>query len=834
MRRSIEGDSIPTDPEIERTFHRRLREAVATQQKDQKEQVSMENQQLNPAPLANAEVEDEGNRLLGDFMAPFVVQSQSSIVYPPFGQPNFQLKTNVIHLFQNGHQFHGMATENPHTHISRFLDMCQHFRYQGISEDAIKLRLFPHTLRDKALEWLDSLSIASITTWDELAHRFCTKFFSPAKVAQMRHAISVFTQNDSESFDEVWNRFKNMLRKCPQHGFDKKTQIRFFYTGLLPSFRSMVDSSSNGSLTTRTIDGAWELFERMADTSAMWSSERVVQKKSVGIYEVDTYSALSAKIDSLFHKVESISHSANAAQARKSNCEECGAEHSTKECPILSQGVEQADYAQWGQRQQNNPNSDTYNPGWRNHQNFSWRGDQNKFHNQNQPQGQFQQEKKIQLEEILAKFMEKTDKYMEKTEIALQNQGAAIKNLETQVGQIALAINGRAPGTLPSNTEVNPREQCQAITTRSGIQLPETTVKRPSANKDTLSSSEKEKAEQTKETSPREGSDTSQNKAPAPVNPYDPPIPFPQRLKKYQWEQQYKKFLEVFTKLHINVPFVEALFKMPSYAKFLKDILSKKRKLEEHETVMLTEECSALIQKKLPPKLKDPGSFTIPCIIGGCYFDKALCDLGASINLMPLSVFRKLGLGDAKATTVTLQLADRSLVHPRGIIEDVLIKVDKFIFPADFLILDMEEDKNVPLILGRPFLATSRALIDVQKGQLNLRLGEEQITFNVFKNVDFHTEPEKCLQMSIVENVVKDKTSSQDHSNTVDDYNVHAQPTQNYEKNEAYFVEFKGNNEGKSDKVDRGKVKVWRKAAVRKKSSLEELLSHHRNQTNTV
>lgn len=206
-----------------------------------------------------------------------------------------------------------MTTVNPHTHISWFLDMCRHFRYQGISDDAIKLRLFPHTLRDKALEWLDSLPVASINTWDELAHRFCTKFFSLAKVAQLRHDISIFAQNEFESFDKVWNRFKNMLRKCPRHGFDKKTQNPLFYTGLLSSFKSMVDTSSNDSLTTRIVDGAWKLFERMASTLAMWSLERAVQKKSLGVYEVDTSSALSTKINLLFYKVESISHSANAA-----------------------------------------------------------------------------------------------------------------------------------------------------------------------------------------------------------------------------------------------------------------------------------------------------------------------------------------------------------------------------------------------------------------------------------------------------------------------------------------------------------------------------------------
>ena len=164
---------------------------------------------------------------------------------------------------------------------------------------------------------------------------------------------------------------------------------------------------------------------------------------------------------------------------------------------------------------------------------------------------------------------------------------------------------------------------------------------------------------------------------------------------------------------------------MPSYAKFLKEILANKRKLEDYETVKLNEECSAILQNKLPPKLKDPGSFTIPCAIGDTYCGKALCDLGASINLMPMSVFRKLGIGEARPTTVTLQLADRSFAHPEGKIEDVLVRVDKFIFPTGFIVLDYEADKEVPIILGRPFLTTGRTLIDVQKGELTMRVDDE-------------------------------------------------------------------------------------------------------------
>ncbi|XP_075524514.1 uncharacterized protein LOC142556906 [Primulina tabacum] len=160
---------------------------------------------------------------------------------------------------------------------------------------------------------------------------------------------------------------------------------------------------------------------------------------------------------------------------------------------------------------------------------------------------------------------------------------------------------------------------------------------------------------------------------------------------------------------------------MPSYSKFLKDILANKRKLEDHMMVNFTENCSALEQNNIPPKLKDLGSFSIPCVIGDIVFHKALCDLGASINLMPLSVFRKLGSGEPKPTRMSLKLADRYVKYPRGVIEDVLVNVDKLIFPADFVVLDMEEDVDMPLILGRPFLATGKALIDVQQGKLRLR-----------------------------------------------------------------------------------------------------------------
>ena len=413
--------------------------------------------------------------------------------------------------------------------------------------------------------------------------------------------------------------------------------------------------------------------------------------------------------------------------------------------------------------------------GWRNNQNqnsqnnqgYGWRNNQNNMQSNRTSETPF--EKKLDLEQALAQmltshsaFMNETKANMQQQATQLNNQAAQLRSLEAQMGQMANLLTERQPGSLPSNSEVNPiregNEHVKAVTLRSGKDLE--TKEKPSVTEEVEAEKviqPSQRDDTNKEQLKEKQSEENTTEANASM-----PVPYPQRLKRHKLNKQFTKFMDVFKKLHINIPFADALEQMPSYVKFMKDILSQKRRLADFETVNLTEECRAILQRKLPQKLKDPGSFTIPCTIGNAIFERALCDLGASINLMPLSIFKRLGLGEARPTTVTLQLADRSLKHPRGIIEDVLVKVDKFIFPADFIVLDMEEDKEIPIILGRPFLATGRAMIDVQRGELKLRVQEEEVKFNVFEAVRHPAESDTCFMAEMVEAIVSSQSGLTD------------------------------------------------------------------------
>ena len=607
--------------------------------------------------------------------------------------------------------------------------------------------------------------------------KFLTKFFPPSKIAQLVQEINTFGQLEGENLAKAWDRFHELLRKCPHHRLTRWMQVHTFYNGLRNATRTMIDASAGGALMKKTTDQAYEILEDAATNTNQWPREKATPVKAVSGTDNEVLNNLINHVGQLTKRLNRQQGTTNSIQTNPWElCECCGGQHNSTECQSGNPTVKQAQYVsrfnqnqsqQQGQYGGNNYQNQSQGQGWRNIQNqhnqnnqgYGWRNNQN-----NMPSNRASEpplEKNVDLEQALAQMLTSHSAFMNETKANIQqqatqlnNQAAQLRNLEVQMGQMANLLTERQPSSLPSNSEVNPRrdgnEHVKAVMLRSGKEL-ETKGQSPvieevetdkvtqpslndNANKKQLN--EKQSAENSTEVKTNLS------------------VPYPQRLKKHKLDKKFTKFMDVFKKLHINIPFANALEQMPSYVKFMKDILSQKRRLADFETVNLTEECSAILQRKLPQKLKDPGSFTIPCTIGNAIFERALCDLGASINLMPLSIFRRLGLGEAHPTTVTLQLADRSLKHPRGVIEDVLVKVDKFIFPAYFIVLDMEEDREIPIILGRPFLATGREMIDVQRGELKLRVQEDEVNFNVFEVVRHPAESDTCFMAEIVEAIV--------------------------------------------------------------------------------
>ncbi|XP_062026440.1 uncharacterized protein LOC133742774 [Rosa rugosa] len=242
-------------------------------------------------------------------------------------------------------------------------------------------------------------------------------------------------------------------------------------------------------------------------------------------------------------------------------------------------------------------------------------------------------------------------------------------------------------------------------------------------------------------------------------------LPYPQvkraQDQKKRKETQKQEFIELFKSVNINIPLLNAIKQVPAYAKCLKDMCTNKRKFVENEDIYLSEQVSAVLQRRLTPKLSDPGSFTIPCTIGSRNFDHALLDLGASINLMPYDLYKTLSLEPIKPLKIKLKMADRRIKYPRGVVEDVLVKVDELYVPTDFVVLDMDspscddDDDELPIIFGRAFMATVGVKIDVQKGLLTMTVFDTTIGFRIFdamRSPLYHLD--ECFRIDVMDDIV--------------------------------------------------------------------------------
>ncbi|CAM8914213.1 unnamed protein product [Rhodiola kirilowii] len=236
---------------------------------------------------------------------------------------------------------------------------------------------------------------------------------------------------------------------------------------------------------------------------------------------------------------------------------------------------------------------------------------------------------------------------------------------------------------------------------------------------------------------------------PALMRKYVPMVPFPQRLNKSKLDAHFQRFVEMLKKLYVTLPFHEVITQNPTYAKFLKDIVSNRRVIEESSMVALNAECSAIVQSRMPRKMQDQGSFSIPISLGKIEIDRALCDLGASISLIPYSLYEKIDMGELHPTTISLKLADRCSRVPNGVLRDVPIKVGKFFIPVDFYVLDMDSEQETPVILGRPFLNTVEAVIKCGEGSIELKIGDEKLKFFLKNAMKAPTSSFECNMLDI-------------------------------------------------------------------------------------
>ncbi|KAK2359227.1 hypothetical protein QL285_084620 [Trifolium repens] len=728
----------------------------------------------------------------------------ANLGFQPANPVSFDIKNSVIQALKED-QYSGADSQCPNLHLNHFYDACDYTDPPGISESSKRLRLFKFSLTGRAKDWLDTVPPNTIHTWRELQKKFLDRFFPIHKFLEKRSEICNFTQGETESLYDAWERFKLCLKKCPDHGIDELSQMQHFTNGLNAQTRMLLDASAGGSLQRKYVTEAKDIIDDMAQNEYKAFYDRNSKKKG-GLLELDTQTALLASTKLMNTQMSTLlkhltsTPSTQVNQVQGLRCDFCHQAHENGEC--MPKGSEEAKYMANFRR--SNPS----NQGW--------------GENQNQSPNIPQQGRASPLEDTLTQFIKMTQSNFEtmriNQETSNENHKASIKNLEVQIGQLSKQMTSSSSGGFVGNTCENPRnESCNAIGLRSRV-VPTPPVREPKVKRKVEGEVEKEvsieeKFEKNEKGKEKEGEvenekkselevevenecdeenegevgnerkalrkeienrrrqkkkDAMNDSGPKEVSPYAK-LPYPRAPKKEKsQENTFRKFMEMFNSLQVNIPFAEMLEQMPLYAKFMKELLTKKRRPKEDEPVLMNEECSAIIQSKLPQKKKDPGSFTIPISIGNLHVGRALCDLGASINLMPLSLMKRIPGAVAKPTKMQLTLVDRSITHPYVILQDVLVRCAEFVFPADFVILDMEECVNTPVLLGRPFLATGRVLIDVEMGDLMLRLNDESVNFKVFEGMEpYEKKKPKCFQVEASEKVVKDSSKDEAFMPTV-------------------------------------------------------------------
>ncbi|GJZ17706.1 reverse transcriptase domain-containing protein, partial [Tanacetum coccineum] len=532
--------------------------------------------------------------------------------------------------------FRSIRPEALENELQQAAEACTVLAYILMVDNLIRAYAFPFSIDGPARIWLDKEPPRSILTWDVLVSKFINHFFPPSKTTNLRNEISNFQQRFDESFYEAWDRFKDLLRACPHHGFTELHQLGTFYNGLNPSDQESLNFVASGNLLERSAQDVLKIIENKSKVHNSRNKPIVSQVKTSNVDSSEIANVVTSAMTAMF-KQHQVTPAPASVKAVEESCVTCGGAHSYRQCPSTDgstflgyldniQGYVSAAAVNYNQG----------NTGYR-PQGYN----QNRGINQGNPNYEAPiHEPQVVTTSDFSNYIKANDavmKNMQTQMTSLTNSNIELKNMFGQFMKMN-TISSSGSGSLPSNTVANLRGDLKAIATRSGIS-------------------------------------------------YDgPPIPPPSSSlpKVVEREPEVTKDTVLPSTKNIQPPIVQiqALFDEP---------------------VLIT--------------------FRVECL--------ALADIGASINLMPLSIWKKLSFLELTPTQMILELVDRSTTSPSDIAEDVFVKVGKFHFLDDFIVVDYVVDPRVDLILGRPFLRTARSLIDVYGEELTLRVDDVAITFKV-------------------------------------------------------------------------------------------------------
>ncbi|CAN6554898.1 unnamed protein product [Malus baccata var. baccata] len=621
----------------------------------------------------------------------------------------FELKSSLLHHIP---KYHGLSMEDPNKHLKEFEVVCSSMTPVNVDESILKMKAFPFSLQEKVKDWLYELAPGTVTSWESMKRAFLEKFFPTSRVILLRKRISGIQQDEGESFPTYYERFKSLVASCPQHQMKEELLLQYFYEGLLPIERQMLDASAGGALVDKTPTAAKMLIANRALNAQQY--EGVGQRSMPRQHQVNEVSAITELQNQMANLTTLLSQVMEGPKVKTvASCGVCSMQnHHTDKCPQLIEngGWETLNAVGYGNQYQSRgePFSNTYNPGWHDHPNFKWRdpqqGQQQSGFRQ-QPPGFYQKplappQAQAQLPQSNAGDSSDNDKIFQllttlTQEVQTQNkerqiQDKRVDNLEKQVGQIAEFMGQfREQGRLPSSTVVNPKggfESVKAMHLRSGKQVGSDLKpsKSRSNEEEELRIEEDEQRPLTAKVEPtmpqppkHSNSATIGKEGPIQVNSnvIPPNVPFPSRFLQAKNEEEEKDVLETFRKVHVNIPFLDAIKQIPKYAKFLKKLCTTRKRIREKEVVHVSENVSALLQRKLPPKCKDP----------------------------------------------------------------------------DFYVLDMEDSTHSPpspLLLGRPFMKTAQTKIDVAKGAVTMAFGGDMINFKISESVENTNDVRSCCAIN--------------------------------------------------------------------------------------